>query len=166
MENVLNTCGAAAPLTIPAILSRSVADLLGRRRGATPEVVDQSVDGIAAVESHGPADLMREVGSVIEVDHYGWSVHVQERADGSATLYVSIRIPTDALDLTQPVSAWQEPLIVLMHARGRVELIHYAGAAHRDAFARELCVQYITHLDASEPDLRELVFVARDRATS
>lgn len=41
-----------------------------------------------------------------------------------------------------------------MRASGRIELIHYAGAAHRDPVAYALCCEYATDPTASEVTLK------------
>lgn len=47
-----------------------------------------------------------------------------------------------------------EHLIGVMRVAGRHELIHYAGAAHRDPVARALCVEYVRDPNADEATLK------------
>jgi hypothetical protein len=54
-----------------------------------------------------------------------------------------------------------EALITQLRATGRDELVHYAGAAHRDAFARQLCTEYLADPAATEEQLK-----ARTRAVA
>jgi len=45
-------------------------------------------------------------------------------------------------------------LIAELRAAGRLELIHYAGAAHRDRVAWHVCAAYLEDKSASEPVLK------------
>jgi len=45
-------------------------------------------------------------------------------------------------------------LIVQLRAAGRDELIHYAGAAHRDLVAWHMCAAYLADQDAPEHVLK------------
>lgn len=46
------------------------------------------------------------------------------------------------------------PVIEAMRLTGRIELIHYAGAAHRDDVALHMCAQYLADPDADEATLK------------
>jgi hypothetical protein len=45
-------------------------------------------------------------------------------------------------------------LISVLRATGREELIHYAGAAHRDPVAWQMCVSYLADPEAGEAVLK------------
>jgi hypothetical protein len=45
-------------------------------------------------------------------------------------------------------------LIALLRALGRTELVHYAGAAHRDPVAWHMCAEYLLDPTASEHVLK------------
>lgn len=41
-----------------------------------------------------------------------------------------------------------------LRTSGREDLLHYAGAAHRDPVAHRMCVEYLADPTASETDLK------------
>lgn len=45
-------------------------------------------------------------------------------------------------------------LLTTLRATGRTELIHYAGAAHRDLVAWHMCCAYLADRDADEATLK------------
>lgn len=53
-----------------------------------------------------------------------------------------------------------EALAAHLRATGRPELVHYAGAAHRDPVAWHVCAQYLTDTSASEHDLKTRALAA------
>jgi hypothetical protein len=48
-----------------------------------------------------------------------------------------------------------DQIIAHLRATGRTELIHFAGAAHRDPAARRVIEEYLMTPSASEASLRE-----------
>lgn len=53
-----------------------------------------------------------------------------------------------------------EQLIVSLNAADRTELVHYAGAAHRDLHAAAMCDLYLCHPDWSAEQMRD--YIARN----
>lgn len=53
-----------------------------------------------------------------------------------------------------------EHLITSMRAAKRDELIHFAGAAHRDLHAAAICDLYLCHPDWTEQQMRD--YIARN----
>lgn len=47
-----------------------------------------------------------------------------------------------------------EALVSAMRAAGHDHLLHYAGAAHRDPVAWQMCVAYLADPEAGEPVLK------------
>lgn len=54
----------------------------------------------------------------------------------------------------RPVLPSIAELIARLRAAGRAELIHYAGAAHRDVVAWHVCAEYLAHPTLDELTLR------------
>ncbi len=59
-----------------------------------------------------------------------------------------------------------ESLILQLRARGREELIHYAGAAHRDPVAWHMCREYKRDPGASESALKVRALAAFEASYS
>lgn len=49
----------------------------------------------------------------------------------------------------------QDDIIAAMRAAGRTELVHFAGAAHRDRAAAQLCREWQRSPSADEDTLRQ-----------
>ncbi len=59
---------------------------------------------------------------------------------------------TNLLDITA--------IIAQLKASGRTELIHYAGAAHRDPVAWHMCAEYLAAPRATESQLKSRALLA------
>jgi hypothetical protein len=75
------------------------------------------------------------------------------RVSGPVGTDLSIR-PTNVMHPT--VNA----MVDQMRAAGREELVHYAGAAHRDLTAWRMCEQWLLDRDATESVLKSRVYEA------
>ena len=59
-----------------------------------------------------------------------------------------------------PTTIDTEALAAHLRATGRTELVHYAGAAHRDPVAWHVCAEYSADTSALEQDLKTRALAA------
>lgn len=78
------------------------------------------------------------------------------------TSTANIVLASESHDMLEPIrkhyasrgTLQRDHLIDHMRATGRDELVHYAGAAHRDQVAWQVCIAYLAQPDAPEAELK------------